>query len=440
MPVRLREEGGYFLEILALTAFAFAQPVLDVFGRSPETFVFRGAAPRDIVLFALIVCLVPPLVVAVIAALANAFGPQARRWAQAVVVGGLFAVLMLVVGKKVFDLRDNTLVLFAVVAGVGFAALYRHIDGVRTWLRYASVAPLVFTLLFLFVSPVSVLLSIGEGASADVGGSDTPVVLLVLDEFPTSSIMRTDGSIDAELYPGFADLAADGTWYRNATTVSLRTFYAVPAILTGRYPRDTVVPVASTYPVNLFTFLGNSYDVDEGEALTRLCPTRICGGSGNDSLGPLLEQTREVWTEMASPSGNETDPNETLIEEPAGGHATQAEEDPRFDFNETISSTTPARFEEFIADIDGGDAPVARLPPSDPAALAVPVLPVRGAIRGRRRADRPWPRHRGHVDDRRRDRATPAPASPAPDAVRRPARQPHDRAPARPGDVRRRRW
>ena len=352
---RVREEGGYFLEILALTAFAFAQPLLDVFGRSPETFVFRGAGPRDIVLFALVLGLVPPLVVGGCAVLANWFGRDVRALVQAVVVGALFGVLLLVVVKKLVDARGRFLVAVAVAGAIGFGALYRRAGSVRMWLRYASVAPLAFALLFLFASPVSQLLSVGGGASADVGSADTPVVVLVLDEFPTNSLMRTDGTIDAELFPGFAEIAADATWYRNSTATALRTSFAVPAILTGRFPHDNVVPVASTYPANLFTLLGGSYDVHGGEAVTRLCPARVCGdASHGEVIGPLLGQAWDVWTELSSPSGVESDPNETLVEEPAGGHFTErADADPRFDFNKNLRNTTPARFEEFLAGIDG---------------------------------------------------------------------------------------
>ncbi len=357
MPTRVREEGGYFLEILALTSFAFAQPLLDVFGRSPETFVFRSAGPRDIVLFAAVLCLVPPLVAGGLAALANVFGRDVRRLAQMVVVGLLFGILLLVVVKKVFDARGGLLVAVAAAGAAGFGALYHRTGSVRLWLRFASVAPLVFALLFLFASPVSQLLSVGTGASADVGGADIPVVVLVLDEFPITSIMRTDGTLDAELYPGLAELAGDATWYRNATATALRTFYAVPAILTGRFPGDAVIPVASTYPANLFTLLGGSYDVHAGEAITRLCPARICGdASGGGALGSLLDQASEVWSELSSPNGAETDPNETLVEEPAGGQSTQkAEDDPRFDFNIDVRNTTPARFEEFLDGMDGSE-------------------------------------------------------------------------------------
>ncbi|MET0880067.1 MAG: hypothetical protein ABWZ14_00850, partial [Acidimicrobiales bacterium] len=48
-------------ELLALTGLAITQPVLDVLGNSPETFVFRGVDGAELVVFALLVALVPGL-------------------------------------------------------------------------------------------------------------------------------------------------------------------------------------------------------------------------------------------------------------------------------------------------------------------------------------------------------------------------------------------
>lgn len=46
-------------ELTALWGFAFVQPVLDVFGRSPEQFVFRHADATTVVVFALALTIVP---------------------------------------------------------------------------------------------------------------------------------------------------------------------------------------------------------------------------------------------------------------------------------------------------------------------------------------------------------------------------------------------
>jgi hypothetical protein len=360
MRSRVRAELRYFLEILALTGFVVAQPVLDVFGRSPETFVFQGADRGDIVGFALVVGLVPPLALAAGASVTNVLGARARRWAQAAVLSVLFGMLAVQVVKKVTDLHDTPLVLVAVATGAAFGGLYLQTTGLRLWIRYASAAPAVFVALFLATSPVAELVRAGEvtPAHAFEPKTEAPLVMLVLDELPLASIMRSDGTIDAELFPHFAELAGASTWYRNATTVALRTFYAVPAILTGRYPGGEEIPIADSYPQNLFTWLAGTYDIEADEAITRLCPPNICSrGADRSAATPrLLDEARAVWSEVSSPAEDATDPTETLVEEPAGGPAPG---DTHFSRGARMAARAnmPARFETFLERIEPAGDP-----------------------------------------------------------------------------------
>src|SRR2546426_9282874 len=50
------------LEILALSSFAFAQPLFDLLSRNAGFFVARKSEPVDILLFILGLCLIPPAV------------------------------------------------------------------------------------------------------------------------------------------------------------------------------------------------------------------------------------------------------------------------------------------------------------------------------------------------------------------------------------------
>ena len=113
-------------------------------------------------------------------------------------------------------------------------------------------------------------------AAAASGGDAAPVVLIVLDELPTASIIDDDGAIDAVRFPNLARLAGQSTWYRNHTTQSGFTDTAVPTIFTGRSPRH-VAPLFTQYPDNIFRLLAGSHDLVVSEALTRLCPTAVCG-------------------------------------------------------------------------------------------------------------------------------------------------------------------
>jgi hypothetical protein len=105
-----------------------------------------------------------------------------------------------------------------------------------------------------------------------------PVVLVVFDEFPTTSLLGKGRRVDARRYPNFARLAAQSTWFRNATTVHDSTFVAMPAILTGRV--RGYLPGAGARPPrrSLFTLLKRQgYRVNGSEEGAHVCPVRLCG-------------------------------------------------------------------------------------------------------------------------------------------------------------------
>jgi hypothetical protein len=88
--------------------------------------------------------------------------------------------------------------------------------------------------------------------------------------------LTQDGSVDAVRFPNFGRLAHRATWYPNATTVHEYTTEAVPAILTGQVPAENEYPALFDHPNNLFSSLGDSYDLHVFEASTRLCPETHC--------------------------------------------------------------------------------------------------------------------------------------------------------------------
>jgi hypothetical protein len=98
----------------------------------------------------------------------------------------------------------------------------------------------------------------------------------VLDELPQSTLADADGRIDAELFPNFARLARESTWYRNATTVNDSTAAAVPAQVTGEQPRPGLLPTTRDHPRSLFTLFERSHELTVIEPITALCPARLC--------------------------------------------------------------------------------------------------------------------------------------------------------------------
>jgi hypothetical protein len=275
---------------MALTGLAVVQPVLDVLGRSPETFVFRGVDHGELVLFALLVALVPGLVLWALGALTRLAGEAVRTWVHVGMVAGLVGLAVLV-GLRQADLARGGLVLaVAVAAGVLAGLLYVKVAQVKLFLLYLSPLPLAAAALFLFSSDVSGLVSGGDAEVAENVESSHSVVMLVLDEFPTSTILGDDGLVDAEEFPNLARLSRASTWFRNYTTHNAGTVQAVPSLLSGQLPTRGRAPLVTDWPENLFTLLGGGYDMAVQEAVTQLCPPDVCPNTSRTVTREVLNE------------------------------------------------------------------------------------------------------------------------------------------------------
>ncbi len=283
-------------ELLALSALAVAQPLLDLFGRNPEFFVASGSTRPEIVAFALVITFaVPALALATEVVVLLVAGPKAAAAVHVL----WFALLGFVLGLAVAADFGQVGVARAVVVGLvvsGGLILLRHrFAGARLMLRYLGVAPFLFLALFLFTSATGDLFWAGEaGAEADVQvGGDAPVVFVMFDELPLASLLREDGTINATRFPNVARLAAAGTWYRNTTSVSASTVRSVPSTLAGDFPEEGAIPTSSDYPENLFTLLGQDYEMDVHETITDLCPSSICAPEASAGFGRFVTHLRQ---------------------------------------------------------------------------------------------------------------------------------------------------
>jgi hypothetical protein len=313
----IRHEGRAFAELLAAWGFAIAQPLLDVFGRAPEQFAFRGAERATIVAFALVVALAGPIALWLAEVVLGLVHRQARQVLHLLFLGGLVAAFVVQAARPLAD----GLVLYALGFASGAVAVvaYRRVAAVRTWLAFAAFAPVVFVGLFLLTSPTSRLLDDVASAGAGDVGNPVPVVMLVFDELPLASVVDQDGTIDAELFPNLAGLAAESTWFRNATTVSSSTWHAAPALVTGRLPDPDAGPVAADHPDSLFTLLAGDYELNVVESVTRVCPNDVCDdvatGGVPGGLRELLRDSGRVMRGRLSPSGNTGDAVAGMVEE-----------------------------------------------------------------------------------------------------------------------------
>jgi hypothetical protein len=293
------------IHIAALWALAVAGPTYDVLRQSAEFFVAYRVSRLDLGLFVVVVSFLAPLAlwsaVWVLGRLSRALGESGLT--------AILALLVTVFAAQAFQSLAPPMWLhlaMAVGAGLLAAALYAY-PATRTFTTFLAPAIVLFPGVFLldpairpFVWPRY------TGAAVPVAPPQaTPIVFVVFDQLPLTSLLGTDGTIDGETYPGLAELAGTSTWYREATTVGELTAWALPPIVSGRLAGRGQLPTAADYPNNLFTALGQTYQMQVFEPLTNLCPDAICPPSASvrdaPRLRPMLADAAVVWAHRVLP-------------------------------------------------------------------------------------------------------------------------------------------
>ena len=302
----LRVVGTRALIIAGLSGLAVTQPLLDLFGKNPEFFVAGSYSGLQIVEFALVVAILPTVIGTALTAVGTFVDRRVGTAIFVAVVVVLSGTLALVV-LRALEVDATLLVLAVGVAfGVAAGALIVRTRGGQLFASYLAVANILFVAFFLFFSPTAELVASG-GSVGDLGRIDAPrlrgpVVVLVLDEFAAATIMRPDGTLNAERYPGFAALASVSTWFRNASSQFNLTHRAVPAILTGTLGDPDDLPTYGDRPRNLFTLLGGAAPATRYESVTDMCPPSICEPPPQQPLRQALEDASIVYGHRVLPS------------------------------------------------------------------------------------------------------------------------------------------
>ena len=330
-------------------------------------FLFRRADRLDILALVAGVTVLPALTIWTVEVLAGLVSGTARRLLHLAAVTGLLVVLAVEVVKATTGLRGPGLAAVAAAGGLAGGALYAGLSWPRLWLRFLTPAPLVFALLFLLASPTSALVLPARAPSAPPAdatpGDRPPVVMILFDEFPLSSLLDADGQIDGRVYPNFAALARASTWYRNATGVAGFTPWALPAMLTGSYPAEPRAPSYTEYPDNLFTLLGRSYEVRAYETISHLCPPRQCASSVGDAhqsgLRGVVGDSARVLKQLVQPYDAAFDPALFVDQgRPWAAAATASRDAPAAQFRfKQPARNQPGRFDDFLAGLGPSDRP-----------------------------------------------------------------------------------
>ena len=387
------------VHLFALYALAVAQPLLGLLGDNAEFFVSRRASGAEVVAFALLVVLVPPLVLVGLVELVGRVDDRAGRAAHLIAVGALVAALAIQLLKKPGDWGTVPMLVAAVVIGAAGAIVYARAAGVRTFVSYLTPAPIVVLVLFLVVSPVHRLVFTPDIATAGVRTtSTTPVVMVELDEVSMETFLDARRRIDAAAYPNLARLADDATVYRNFTAAGDETTRVTSSLLTGTQwtPGQQRLPIAAEYPRNLFTLLGGAFRMRVSEEASDLCPPQVCPlpDAQKATIGDLLKDAATVYAHVVAPPAIEDDltpTNQTL-----GPFADDGGRRGKTTVLHNLGGGgRPARFADWIESIDATREPTLYF-----KHLLLPHVPWEYLPDGRRYSTDPYGNVHGASDER----------------------------------------
>ena len=284
-----------------LWALAVSHPILDALRRAPEFFVAHRADAIDVIVVAIVLTLAVPIGLAPLLFLTRLANRTLLDPVTALLVGLLAAVLAVQVSYRLgVSGWTGTTVVALLAFGVG-AWGWLRVTGVRTFLAVLSPAVLIVPLVFLVGGP----LGAQDSDQASQSGSSasaraTPVVIMVFDELSLVSLLDDTGRINATRFPNLAALAGDGVWFRNATAVSDYTRWALPSIVTGRYPSARSTPTPRDHPDTVFSLVAGSHRLEVSEAVTALCPRRLC----REVATPRLDRELAMAADVAVVAGH----------------------------------------------------------------------------------------------------------------------------------------
>jgi hypothetical protein len=286
-----------------LSAFAFAQPLYALIQNNPPYFVVHRSTPLEVLALVGVASVLIPALIHGAVHLGRRLG--AGVWLERLVIGFLGAVVTL--GAVAHGVPAPVALGSSLAVGAGLTWAFWRFESVRQVALVLSLSVVVFPIFFIASTPArQVFATQAPSAAADPSGQGHPVVMVVLDELPTQSLLTADAQIDPVRYPRFAAFAAQATWYRQAATVASGTSLAVPALLAGRAPSLEAPPSSAAYPDNLFTVLAPTHRMHAIESLTQLCPGRLCRSVGEQQplrrrLGVLLGDSAVLLARALTP-------------------------------------------------------------------------------------------------------------------------------------------
>jgi hypothetical protein len=352
------------LHLGVLYALAVSQPLLNLLGNNADFFTSRQLTSGKVLWFALVVALGIPLVLYALDTIAGMISNRVGWIVHLALVFGFALLLTAQIARKPIEATGGAIGLAAVLAGA-LLAIYARSEQVRSIVSLFSPLPLIVLALFLFNTPAHKIVFTGDAKAADVAvKGHVPVVFVALDEFTGTSLLGPDNTIDAKLFPNFAALTNDATYYRNFTASADETTRVMAGLMTGDMWHEHALPIVAEYPHNLFTLFGKHYRMRVSEEATDLCPVKLCHQTGASSSS-VFQDAGLVYLHQISPKPLEkklTPVNETLGKFDDGATEAKDEQNSNYDIPAKksaggIDNDRPHGRDKILSELGGGGRP-----------------------------------------------------------------------------------
>ena len=270
--------SGRYLPLFALIVLAISQPLFDIFSKNIEFFVAWNMGFLDIIYtLALIYLFIPIVSIGIVCLVRALHGPTSVG--IEIVLAFISIFLFVIQQVKKFDTLGMASLLL-IVGALAFILLVIYIkkSTLKTFLVYFAFFSLLLPLMFVYQLYAAGLYGGDEeyilGESNDL--VRPPIVMIVFDELPLITLLDRNGLLDDVRFPAMSALAKEGVWYTKAESAGVHTTESIPALMSGTLKDETTIPNFNNYPINIFSLLGEKYDLNVTENGTRLCPGMYC--------------------------------------------------------------------------------------------------------------------------------------------------------------------
>jgi hypothetical protein len=281
---------------VALVALALLQPTLDVLARNPPFLAGHGSDTALLFAVLLLICGLLPAAFWGLCRLLSCFSWW--RFLGPVLVFALFVLLARGFLPNDWQLTPKRQIVGCLGGAALLWAIHRFSEVFRTALAWLAFSPLVFAGYFLADPHVRPFWYPAERAVIPEVPAGTSIAVLLLDELPLLSLVDRQGKIDRHYYPHFAAVADTSTHYEKATSVAAYTEVAVPALLTGVYPREP--NVVYTHDHSRLPSIFEAFQRDQlqvREIFTYLCPRSRCPRP--EASSPLVPRVEAFLADLS---------------------------------------------------------------------------------------------------------------------------------------------